>query len=147
MLTKRYSPPPSAIHVVSTHPSFCSRRQPPPLPARPATTKTSPALGKMQSSPNLLRAATASAGGHGNATAAEESSVSSVETAQSKSGLQEPAVAAKNSNVSSVLAAAPSSGAGSMPPPLPARPARPSSAVFDRADLQAIRESTASSLR
>eukprot|EP00752_Nemacystus_decipiens_P002985 g2769.t1 len=79
------------------------RLPPPPLPARPASVeRSSPALAKLQSSPDLIRGIGAGGGGTG-------------------------------------------AGAGAaMPPPLPDRP---SNAAFENADLQAIRESNASSLR
>lgn len=83
--------------------SSSSRLPPPPLPARPASIeRSSPALAKLQSSPDLIRGIGAGgAGGGGGA-------------------------------------------GGAMPPPLPDRP---SNAAFESADLQAIRESNASSLR
>lgn len=83
-----------------------SRLPPPPLPARPASAeRSSPALAKLQSSPDLIRGM--GAGGSGVRVAA-------------------------------------AGGGGAMPPPLPDRP---SNAAFEKADLHAIRESNASSLR
>eukprot|EP00903_Cladosiphon_okamuranus_P007617 g7386.t1 len=77
------------------------RLPPPPLPARPVSVeRSSPALAKLQSSPDLIRGLGAGGGGRG--------------------------------------------AGGAMPPPLPDRP---SNAAFENADLQAIRESNASSLR
>ncbi|CAM9879077.1 unnamed protein product [Pylaiella littoralis] len=84
---------------------------PPPLPARPASVeRSSAALSKLQSSPDLIRGVNGG-GGVG---------------------------------VGGRVGGAPGERGRAMPPPLPERP---SSAAFDRADLQAIRESNASSLR
>ncbi|CAM9539709.1 unnamed protein product [Scytosiphon promiscuus] len=78
------------------------RLPPPPLPARPVSMeRSSSALSKLQSSPDLIKGL--GAGGAGAAGAG-----------------------------------------GAMPPPLPDRP---SNAAFEKADLHAIRESNASSLR
>lgn len=93
--------PVSALAVL-----LSSRLPPPPLPARPASVeRSSPALAKLQSSPDLIRGVGTGAGGAG--------------------------------------ALGPAGGVA-MPPPLPDRP---SNAAFENADLQAIRESNASSLR